>query len=181
MNLLHHERAMTRVRLFALGGVFLVAMGCSKETTFVEPPVPSASINWANAVSDTGQLDMRIVDIVSNAGFFNQNFRGTLQYPQGIDAGTRRVTVFSHSSDQGIARQWLVDTTFSLVANQRYTFYLGGYGRARQTPGPRPVITSADPPAVVAGQVHPLRINLAPDLLAYPTTPLDRRVRPRDA
>jgi hypothetical protein len=172
---------MTRVRCFALGGVLLLAMGCSKETSFVEPPVPSASINWANAVSDTGQLDMRVVDIVSNAGFFNQSFRGTLQYPQGIQAGTRRVKVFIHSSDQGIAQQWLVDTTFSLVANQRYTFYLGGYGRAGQTPGPRAVIASADPPAVVAGQIHVRVINLAPNLLPYATTPVDGWVVPRGA
>src|SRR5947209_5396703 len=125
MNLLPIERAMTPVRFFGWCGVVL-ALGCSKEKSFVEPSVPLAAITWANLLSDTGQVDMRVVDMVSNAGFFDANFRGTLTFPQGIEAGQRRIKVFNSSTDPAISQTWILDTTYTFAENQRYGFYVIG-------------------------------------------------------
>ena len=107
INLSRVSVAMTRIRLFACCVVAL-ALGCKKDATFSEPIGDFASITWANLVPDTGQLDTRVIDIVSNAGLFRAPFRSALIYPTGIEAGTRRIKVFLHSDNPDTAKMFLV-------------------------------------------------------------------------
>ena len=51
---------------FFLVCVAAAAAGCAKDSTFSEPLLPHAGITWLNGVSDTGQLDIRVIDIPSN-------------------------------------------------------------------------------------------------------------------
>jgi len=152
---------MTPVRFFGVCGVVL-ALGCSKEKSFVEPSPPLAAITWANVVPDTGQVDMRVVDIVSNAGFFDVNFRGTLTYPQGIEAGQRRIKVFMSSTDPAISQTVLLDTTYTFAESQRYGFYVTGFARTSQTPARQAVITTLNPPTPPTGQFAIRVVNLSP-------------------
>src|SRR5213082_2456558 len=79
----------------------LAAIGCNRAATFTQPIPPFAAIHWVHAVPDTMQEDFRVVDIVSNAGLFDQDFRGSNMFYQGIEAGTRRIRIFNSSPDAG--------------------------------------------------------------------------------
>src|SRR6266850_4734029 len=98
---------MTRLQFSAICALAAVASACSKEQSFTEPLPPLAAIHWVNAVPDTGQQDMRIVDIVSNAGLFDADFRGSNMFYQPIEAGSRTVRIFNSSSDPLISTQVL--------------------------------------------------------------------------
>jgi hypothetical protein len=147
---------------FFLVCVAAAAAGCAKDSTFSEPLLPHAGITWLNGVSDTGQLDIRVIDIPSNAGFADMNFRGGSMYPLAIEAGQRRLKVFMSSGDPVIAQQYIVDTTYNFVADQDYTFYISGFARVATTPRPRAVIIPSNPPAPGAGQIAIRVLNLAP-------------------
>jgi hypothetical protein len=176
-NLLRGERAMTPVRFFAVCAVVL-ALGCSKDKTFMEPAPPLAAITWANIVPDTGQLDMRVVDIVSNAGFFHAGFRTALTFPQSIEAGQREIRVFLTSTDPTIAQTVFLDTTFTFAQNSSYGFYIGGFARTGQAPARRAVITTANLPTLGPTKFAVRIINLSPSLAgAVPALP-DTTVAP---
>src|SRR6266576_461846 len=163
--------------------VALVALaGCKKDATFTEPIGDFASITWANLVPDTGQLDTRVIDIVSNAGLFRAPFRSALIYPTGIEAGTRRIKVFLHSDNPDTAKMFLVDTTFTFVANEPYSFYLAGFARTGMSPRIRAVITPATLPTLGAGQFAIRVLNLAPSMAgstaADTTAAVDAWIKP---
>jgi uncharacterized protein DUF4397 len=167
MNLSPVERAMTPLRFFSLGGVLLLAFGCSKEKSFTEPGVPMAGITWMNVVPDTGELDMRVVDIPSSSGLFNANFRGVQPFPLGIEAGSRRIKVFMSSSDPTISQMVLVDTQFAFTAGDQYGFYVSGFSKAGQA---RATIVTGAAPAIPAGKFAIRVLNLAPSFAgAIPT------------
>ncbi len=150
--------------------VALVALaGCKKDATFSEPIGDFASITWANLVPDTGQLDTRVIDIVSNAGLFRAPFRSSLIYPTGIEAGTRHIKVFIHSDNPDTAKMFLVDTTLTFIANEAYSFYIAGFARSGMSPSVRVVLTPATVPAVGAGQFAIRVLNLAPSLAGAAT------------
>ncbi len=88
--------AMTRLQ-FSLCCVLAVAVGCKKDATFSEVQPPQAAVHWIHAVPDTGEMDMRPIDIISNAGLFDAVFRGSTMFYQGIEAGTRHIRVFMSS------------------------------------------------------------------------------------
>jgi uncharacterized protein DUF4397 len=161
------ERAMTPVRFFSLGGVLLLAIGCNKEKSFTEPSVPQAGITWMNVVPDTGQVDMRVVDIPSSSGFFDANFRSVQPFPLGIEAGARRIKVFMSSPDPTISQMVLVDTQFTFTADAQYGFYVSGFSKAGQT---RATIVTGAAPAIPAGKFAIRVLNLAPSFAgAIPT------------
>lgn len=161
---------MTPVRFFSLGGVLLLAFGCTKEKSFTEPGVPQAGITWMNVVPDTGQVDMRVVDIPSSSGFFDANFRSVQSYPLGIEAGTRHIKVFMSSSDPNISQLVLADTTFAFTADAQYGFYLSGFSKA----GPaRVTILPITSPALAAGKFAIRVLNLAPSFAGATPTMAD--------
>jgi hypothetical protein len=176
---------MRRFSFFAFAVVLLITAGCKKDATFSEPIGEHASITWANVVPDTGQLDIRVVDIPSNAALFDAPFRTGLIYPQGIEAGPRRIKVFLSSTDPDTAKIFLIDTTFDFAADERYSFYVAGFTRSGRTPPLQAVITSAQPPALSGSQFAIRVINLAPSLagvtLPDTTVAIDALLRPISA
>jgi len=157
------ERAMRRLP-FILLCLLGAAGACKKDATFPEPPLAKVPITWANAVSDTGQLDFRIVDIPTNAGFPDANFRAALVYPQGIEVGTRHIKVFQSDSFVQNSKVVILDTTFTFQANQAYSFTLAGFARTGKTPVLTGRIESLTVPTPPAGQFAIRVLNLAPSL-----------------
>ncbi len=169
---------MTPLRFSTLCVVAVAVTGCSKDATFSEPLPALAAVSWMNALPDTGQVDIRIVDIVSNAGFFDVNFRTAMTFPQAIEAGQRHIRVFMSSTDPTISQKVLLDTTFTFAESARYFFYLSGFTRAGQSPAARGVITTVTTPTVAAGKFAVRILNLAPTFAgAIPALP-DTTVHP---
>ncbi len=125
---------MTRLQ-FSLCCVLAVAVGCKKDATFTEPEPPQAAIHWIHAVPDTGEMDMRPVDIISNAGLFDAVFRGSNMFYQGIDAGTRQIRVFMSSTNPAITGVPILDTTATFTSPNAYTVIHTGFARTGSTPG----------------------------------------------
>ena len=125
---------MTRLQ-FSLCCVLAVAVGCKKDATFTEPEPPQAALHWIHAVPDTGEMDMRPVDIISNAGLFDAVFRGSNMFYQGIDAGTRQIRVFMSSSNPAITGVPILDTTATFSSPNAYTVIHTGFARTGSTPG----------------------------------------------
>jgi hypothetical protein len=80
------------------------------------------------------QEDMRVVDIVSNAGLYDANFRGATMFYQGIEAGTRHIRIFNSSTNAVVAQQTLVDTTITFTPSDSVTFIHMGFARSGSTP-----------------------------------------------
>src|SRR5256885_16444047 len=78
--------------------------------------------------------DFRIVDIVSNAGFYAQSFRGSNMFYQGIEVGGRHLRIFNHSQDPIVAQQGLKGTVISVPASDSVTLMHMGFARAGSTP-----------------------------------------------
>src|SRR6266852_6123462 len=112
---------MNSLRFSLIGCLAVAATACSKDATFVETNPPQASLHWINAIADTGALDMRPIDIVTNAGLFSASFRSSNMFYQGIDAGARKIRVFVHDSNPAIAGVPIFDATFTVTANTGYT------------------------------------------------------------
>jgi uncharacterized protein DUF4397 len=144
---------MTALRFCALSGVAILGIGCSKEKTFTEPLPPLAAIHFLNAVPDTMQLDFRVVDIVSNAGFFDANFRDGNMFYTGIEAGTREIRVFLSSTNPSIASQVMWDSTLNLAAATNYTLIQTGFARTGQTPARAAMLLTDNPAAPGAGNI----------------------------
>jgi len=126
--------AMTRLQ-FSLCCVLAVAVGCKKDATFTEPEPPQAAIHWIHAVPDSGEMDMRPVDIISNAGLFDAVFRGSNMFYQGIDAGTRQIRVFMSSTNPAITSVPILDTMATFASPNSYTVIHTGFARTGSTPG----------------------------------------------
>jgi Domain of unknown function (DUF4397) len=126
--------AMTRLQ-FSLCCVLVVAVGCKKEPTFTEPEPPQAALHWIHAVPDTGEMDMRPVDIISNAGLFDAVFRGSNMFYQGIDAGTRQIRAFMSSTNPAITGVPILDTTATFASPNGYTVIHTGFARTGSNPG----------------------------------------------
>jgi len=128
---------MTRLR-FSLRCVVpmaLLAAACKKDATFAEPIPPQAAVHWMHAVPDTGEMDLRPIDMVSNAGSYDQVFRGSNMYYQGIDAGTHEIRVFMSSPNPTITGTPILDTTVTFTSSSSYTVIHTGFARTGSTPG----------------------------------------------
>jgi len=86
-------------------------------------------------VPDTGEMDMRPVDIISEAGLFDAVFRGSNMFYQGIDAGTRQIRVFMSSTNPAITGVPILDTTTTFTSPNGYTVIHTGFARTGSTPG----------------------------------------------
>jgi hypothetical protein len=155
-----------------------LAVGCKKDATFTEPSPAYAHITWLNAVSDTGQLDVRIIDIPTNASFMDADFRSTLPFPLNIEPGTRHIKVFNSSTVDTIAKKWLLDTSFTFADDQPYSFYLVGFARPGFTPPLHAVITNLTPATPGPGQYAIRVLNLAPSLAGSIRTIPDTTAQP---
>jgi uncharacterized protein DUF4397 len=126
---------------------------CQRDATFTEPIPPNAAIHWVQAVPDTMTEDIRVIDIVSNAGLYQASFRGANAFYQGIQAGSRRIRIFNHSTDPTIAQQVLVDTTIDFTATDSITFIHMGFARTGSTPARQVRLFADKAPDPGAGNV----------------------------
>lgn len=150
---------MISFRSLVVCATAVAALGCEKDATFVEPLPDYASIHWVNAVPDTNQQDFRVVDIVSNAGLFDANYRGSNMFYQGIEAGSRTVRVFLSDTLPPIASQVLQESVLSLTEGSSYTYVHAGFARASQTPARTALLIPDAPPAPTADSIVVRFIN----------------------
>jgi hypothetical protein len=139
-------------------------LSCEKEATFVEPLPDYAAIHWVHAVPDTMQLDFRVVDMVSNAGVFDANFRATNMFAQGIEAGTRTVRVFLSSTDPAIASQVLQESSLQVTEGQSYTYIQAGFARTGQLPARTTIMIPDNFTVPPAGQISLRIVNVGAGL-----------------
>ena len=165
---------MTRVRLFACC-VVLLALGCKKDATFTEPLPAYAHVTWLNAVPDTGQLDVRVVDIITNGSFMDADFRSSQPFPLNLEPGIRHIKVFNSSPVDTIAKKVLLDTTLTFAENQPYFFYLSGRARAGAT---QATLSNLAPPTPPAGQFAIRFLNLANSFAGAPRAIPDTNAPP---
>ncbi len=144
---------MNRPRLSLLCATALLVAGCDDEGVLPPIEVAYAGIHFLNAVPDTGEQDYRVVDIPSNAGLFDAQFRGHNRFYQAIEAGQRQVNVFNSSLDPAIASQVLLDTAFTFTEDQNYTFLHAGRARAGSTPARTVWIIADQPPTPTATDI----------------------------
>src|SRR5437016_9384620 len=160
---------MTRFR-FSLPVLAGSATACHPDAVTNSAVVPKAGIHYVNAVPDTGAMDFRVVDTVSNSGLFGVAVRGMNVYAQGIEAGGRDIKVFMDGTDPAVASTVMFDQTSTFTADAAYTFLAYGYARTGQAPARKVAITTAVPPAVATGFVHLRVIQLASTLAPLATT-----------
>lgn len=155
---------MIALRSLVVFATVAAVVGCEKEATFVEPLPAYASIHWVHAVPDTMQLDFRVVDMVSNAGMFDANYRSNNPYYQGIESGTRTVRVFLSSTTPAVASTVLQESSLSLTAGSSYTYIQAGFARTGQVPARTTILledNAAQPPL---GQIGLRIVNVGAGL-----------------
>src|SRR5882672_5122802 len=160
-NLFRVSASMNRLRLFVCC-VVAAGLGCKKDATFTEPIPNYAHITWLNAVSDTMQLDLRVIDIPTNASFEDADFRSAQFFPINIEPGARHVRVFLSSSIDSIAKKVVLDTTYTFVDGEPYSFYVTGRARAGSAQPVRALITNLNVGTPGPGQFALRIVNLAP-------------------
>lgn len=141
-----------RSSLLCVAAVAVVA-GCEKDATFTTPANPQASLHWVNAVPDTGVLDIRPIDITTNAALMDAQFRTANRFYQGIDAGTRRIRAFLSSTDPAVTGVPILDTTVTLTANTAYSLIYTGFARGGSTPSRQLWVVPDTPTDPGAGNV----------------------------
>jgi hypothetical protein len=144
---------MTPVRFFTVCCGALLAAACTKDATFTEPLAPRAAIHFVNAVPDTNQQDIHLVDIASNAGLYNAPFRSSNMFYQGIESGAHHFRAFEDSTDIVVASTILADTSLTMTANVSYTLIHAGFLRTAQVPAHQIWLIPDSPPTPAAGQI----------------------------
>lgn len=125
---------MTRLR-FSLCCVLVGAVGCTKDATFTEPLPPQAGVHWMEAVPDTMSMDLRPIDIISNAGLFDAVFRSSNMFYQGIEAGNRHIRIFLSGPNPVNASTVVLDTMIAFTSPNSYTVIHTGFARTGSNPG----------------------------------------------
>ena len=145
---------LTRFITVVIGFAALTA--CGSDKVFDPTPPPIASVRFINAVTDTGAVDITMVDQINwSAKALNLAFRaGTAYWP--TEAKSRHIRVFPTSRNIGVTSTVLLDTQVDLTANTRVTLLLTGSARA----GTLRFITIDDgPTAPAAGQIGVRVVN----------------------
>jgi hypothetical protein len=162
-----------------LAGAMVACTG--NDTGTLVTPDPVAGFRYVNLVADTGSMDFRIIDVVTNApNQVDAAFRtggspagttpnGFLPPYQGVlaDGTPRHIRVFMTGTTAAIASTVMFDTTFNFTPGSNYTMFLYGYARTGQG-GIRAVITTDAPTAPAAGKFSLRLLNLAQDLTGNP-------------
>jgi hypothetical protein len=182
---------LQRLSKFVLRGCVAGALvGCQDEGGGPTELPPLAFVRYVNFVSDTGALNIRIVDILPEApATFGALFRtggspiavGAETAPpyQAVAAGTRHIKVFNSDTIAANAQQVHLDTTFTFEANRYYTFALHGFSRTGQTPPLRALITADPTPPTLAANQFAIRVlSFAPSLAGAIPTLADTTTEP---
>lgn len=143
-----------RLQRFGLLAIALAGAGaCGGDSNgATTSPGPLAYVRYVQAMPDTGQVDVRLVDQVENFPALAVGYRSVTPF-QGVKAGSRHFRVFPTSTDPTIASQIILDTTITLAANTYYTILHTGYARTGQTPKQRFVVLQDALPTPTTSQV----------------------------
>lgn len=138
-------------------GVTVIA-GCDDDVTDVTTPPPLAGVRFINSLSDTGAVDIRVIDQVAWSPVGNAlAFRAGTEH-QPTEAKDRRFRVFPTSTNPAIASQILLDTTLTFTAGSKYTLLLTGSARSNTE---RFVVINDDHPTPAANQIAVRAVNAA--------------------
>lgn len=141
------------VLLFA--GVFTVNACSENEVTTPNVP-PTADVRYINALTDTGSVDVRMIDQVDFSAYATPlAFRAGTAY-QPVEAKARRIRVFPTSLNAAVTSQIIHDTTISFTADTRVTLLLTGSARAKTV---RWVVITDNVDAPPAGQISVRMVN----------------------
>ena len=147
---------LSRLAMLAAGTLSFGA--CSSDTITTTTLPPLAGVRFINALSDTGAVDIRMIDQVELSAVANKlAFRDGTEH-QPTEARARHIRVFPNSFDQAITQKYMLDTTITLVADTRVTLLLTGSARAKTV---KFVVITDSPPAVTAGQIAVRAVNAA--------------------
>ena len=145
-------------RFVILAAATLSFGACKSDTITTTTLPPLAGVRFINALSDTGAVDIRMIDQVELSAVANQlAFRAGTEH-QPTEAKARHIRVFPNSFDQAITQKYMLDTTITLVADTRVTLLLTGSARAKTV---RFVVLTDSPPGVTAGQIAVRAVNAA--------------------
>src|SRR5207247_8574355 len=112
------EFTRKRLRSCVVIVLTVAALGCHGDAVTNPPAIHKAGIHYVNAVPDTMQQDVRIMDIVSNSGLFDANFRTYDMFYKDIEARTRHFKIFLSSTDPAVTSPAPFDTSYSFTARQ---------------------------------------------------------------
>lgn len=122
-------------KLVLCAGTLLGLAACSDDSgvTTGGPPAPAALVRFINTVTDTGTVDLRFVDRVESLPTMQGvAFRGASGLYQRVEPGNRNARVFPTSTNVDLTQIRLVDTTVTLVADNRYTLVYAGRASGNQ-------------------------------------------------
>lgn len=172
--------AIQCARCLGVGALAVAVAACEGDAVTPSPVVAYAAMQYVHAAPDTGEMDFRVVDVVSNSGFFDAEFREFDEFPKPIEAGQRRIKVFMSSvTDQAVASDEVWDTTFALTEDGSYKFLLTGFSRSGQAPALQARIVADPPPPVMGPGQFAIRVlNLAPSLAGAIRAPADTAAPP---
>jgi hypothetical protein len=145
---------LSRLAIVAVAAVGIAACGKDSVTNPGVPPL--AGVRFINGLADSGAVDVRMVDQVdwSFQGIQAKAFRTGTEH-QPVEAKARHIRVFPNSNDPAVTSAFMVDTTITFAANQRYTLLL-----VRETPTHvHFVVIDDNAPAPAAGQIAIRAVN----------------------
>jgi len=149
---------LSSLGLIGIGVGMLAVSACTNDQTITETTLPpNASVRYINALSDTGSVDIRMVDQVDFAPFANNlGFRAGTVYQIG-EAKARHIKVFpAFSVDPSVVSQVIDDETITLTAGTRVTLLLTGSARAKTA---HFVVITDETAAPAAGTIGVRMIN----------------------
>ncbi len=145
---------LTRLVLLFAGVFGMNACSEDEVTTPTFPPI--AAVRYINALTDTGSVDVRMIDQVDFSAYAAPlAFRAGTAY-QPVEAKSRRIRVFPTSLNPAITSQIIHDTTISFTAGTRVTLLLTGSARAKTV---RWVMINDNIDAPPAGQISVRMVN----------------------
>ena len=144
------------VTLF-IGIAAITACGDDDPTDPGVPPL--AGVRFINALSDTGGVDVAMIDAVnwSFSSIEGYAYRAGSEH-QPVAAGARQIRVFPNSTNAAIASTVLHETTITFNANTKYTLLLTGSARGNTESF---VLIEDNPPATAANQIALRVVNVA--------------------
>ena len=120
---------LTRFAMLCLG--LGLAAACSDDDISAPTLPPLAGVRFINAVADTNEVDIRMIDQVEYTPTASKlNFRQGTQH-QPTEAKARHIRVFPNSTNIDVTQNFMLDTTITIEANSRVTLLLTGSARAK--------------------------------------------------
>ena len=121
---------MKALRLSALFAALVAVAACDPTGQATFPAkAPTAAVRFVHAVSDTGGMDWRFVDVVDNSPTtFGLQYRGIFPGAgyQPLGAGSRHLRIFQTSTDISQTQVVLFDTTYNFTVGAHYTIMAAG-------------------------------------------------------